>query len=188
MPAIGLLEGLAEYNNTVVSCYDLDSNSLILPKHHTHYSPGYFALLAAFAKEKVIPEGNIIFSSDSIQEYAEAIGFSKAVWGHDVYPRQRVNDGKNYSPLVHLNEEGATDRASETINNCIRHFFKQGVHDAFVNELCDVVGDLHSNVWAHGKKSGFSMAQKIRDIYSKGEYCLEFALADHGMGFLRELK
>lgn len=61
--------------------------------------------------------------------------------------------------------------------------------------LCEVVGDLHDSVWAHGKASGFSMAQKWKAPKWKSfsrltvnDHYLEFALADCGIGFLREVQ
>ncbi|MFM9913267.1 MAG: hypothetical protein ACKVN9_07030 [Methylophilaceae bacterium] len=45
---------------------------------------------------------------------------------------------------------------------------------------------LLDNVWAHGKATGFSMAQKWRD--PPDGFLFEFAVADCGMGFLRELR
>ncbi len=54
----------------------------------------------------------------------------------------------------------------------------------FASELCDVVGDLHDNVWAHGMATGYSMAQIWKP--DSTEY-IEFGLADCGMGFRREL-
>jgi len=43
-------------------------------------------------------------------------------------------------------------------------------------------------VWSHGKSTGFSMAQKWNKYSDASECFFEFALADCGLGFLRELK
>ncbi len=187
MALIGLLETLTS-GNSILSGFDEKHNRITAPDHrHHYYSPGCLVLLAAFAKEKRISEGNIHFSKEEHYRYAEAIGLQSAIWGNDTYTRKRINHGINYSQLVHLETEQATDNASGAINSCIREFFNPGEHDQFVNELCDLIGDLHSNVWAHGKASGFSMAQKNKIPYVDAEYSLEFAIADHGIGFLNEL-
>ncbi|WP_126326487.1 hypothetical protein [Neisseria canis] len=50
-----------------------------------------------------------------------------------------------------------------------------------MNSLKEVIGEVHDNVWSHGKSTGFSMIQ----CYKNG--IIEFALADLGGGFLKEL-
>ena len=148
--------------------------------------PGYWTALAAYCREK-----NISFEqldiSDNRKSYAVAIALEKALGQTDNYPYERKNSGANYRELVLLNSVDDTDKATSTINNCIRHLFSTIELTSFVQELCDVVGDLHDNVWSHGKSTGFSMAQKWPDYDTKQD-CFEFALADCGLGFLRELK
>ena len=61
--------------------------------------------------------------------------------------------------LFAANEE-STDSATQTVNGCSREHFDGLGFDAFADKLCGVVGDLHDNVWSHGKSTGFSMAQK----------------------------
>ncbi len=50
----------------------------------------------------------------------------------------------------------------------------------------EVVGELHDNVWAHGKATGFSMAQKYK-VPREDDTYVEFALADLGLGFMGEM-
>ncbi|MDO9316599.1 MAG: hypothetical protein Q7V56_00160 [Gammaproteobacteria bacterium] len=50
----------------------------------------------------------------------------------------------------------------------------------------NVVGELHDNVWSHGKSTGFSMAQKFKVPYEE-DYFIEFALADMGLGLRGEM-
>jgi hypothetical protein len=142
--------------------------------------PGYWTALAAYCRDK-----NISFEqldiSDNRKSYAVAIALEKALSQTDNYPYERKNSGANYSELVLLNSVDDTDKATGTINSCIRYLFNAAELTCFVQDLCDVVGDLHDNVWSHGKSTGFSMAQKWQD-------CFEFALADCGLGFLQELK
>ena len=127
------------------------------------------------------------FCSSNTKGYASAIGLEYALDGNDSYPFERKNSGRKYSELVHLERSDDTDKATGTINNCIRELFSdQGLSD-FVGDLCDVVGDLHDNVWSHGMSTGFSMAQ-IWAKYNGNGHCFEFALADCGLGFRRELK
>jgi len=187
MPALGLYESLTS-NDSILSGYDGATNSIILPDHRRYiYSPGCWVLLSAFACYHRIAEDKIIFHKDGKKGYASAIGFSRAIWGRDTFAYERKNEGRNYSPLVNLENQESTDAATEAINNCIRHYF-DGEHAGFVNDLCDLVGDLHDNVWSHGLASGFSMAQKTKVPNTENDYYFEFALADHGMGLLKELK
>lgn len=186
MPFIGLLETLT-HKISILNGYDSESNTLNLPDHSRfYYSPGYMVIIAALARKSGVSMNGIKYPDQLHKDYAEAVGITKAIWGKDTYEQVRINDGRNYSQLIHLDNEDATDKASAAINGCIRNFFPPGVHDNFVNELCDLVGDLHSNVWAHGMDSGFSMAQKNK-APNTDDFCLEFALADTGMGFLSEL-
>jgi hypothetical protein len=150
-------------------------------------TPGYWAALCAYSKHRGLKFDDISFYSDNTKRYAQAIALESAISGADNYPYERKNSGANYSPLVPLNSADDTDRATGTINSCIRHLFATPALSTFVSDLCEVVGDLHDNVWSHGMSSGFSMAQKWQDINS-GEDCFEFALADCGLGFLSELK
>jgi hypothetical protein len=118
-----------------------------------------------------------------------AIGLSKALWGKDDYEYERRREGKNYSTLEHLDDPSATDMATSKINSCIRSFVGIQFPAEFVAKLCEVVGDLHENVWAHGMASGFSIAQKSKVAWKLGrDHDLEFALADCGSGFLGEMQ
>jgi hypothetical protein len=89
---------------------------------------------------------------------------------------------------VLLETAEATNQANGVINECIRNIFPEGELSTFVRDLCSVVGDLHDNVWSHGESTGFSMAQRWKKPGHDGESLFEFALADCGIGFLRELQ
>ena len=69
----------------------------------------------------------------------------------DNYQYERRNSGKNYSELVCLNSVDDTDKATKTINSCIRNLFNSNGLSCFVTNLCDVVGDLHDNVKRYNK-------------------------------------
>jgi len=186
MPAIGLYESLTKIDS-ILSGYN--GTELLLPNHNEFiYSPGCWVLLTAFARHNKILDGAIKFSNFKKEQYAKAIGLHRAVWGSDVYKHTRTHEGINYASLVQLDNQESTDLATQTINSCIRCFFERGSYGHFVNNLCDLIGDLHDNVWSHGKASGFSMTQKWKIPHSNNDYYLEFAVADHGMGFLSELK
>lgn len=148
--------------------------------------PSYWVALAADCRFRNISFEQLSFSEER-KSYARAIGLEKALNQVDHYYYERKNSGKNYSELVLLNSSDDTDKANSTINSCIRHLFSDSQLSDFVSDLCDVVGDLHDNVWSHGKSTGFSMAQKWQD-YSSKQDCFEFALADCGFGFLKELQ
>lgn len=149
--------------------------------------PGYWAALAAYCRSKQIEFERLQFCSEKTKGYASAIALENALNGKDGYQYERKNSGVNYSQLVLLDNVYDTDKAYSTISNCIRNSFESIDISNFVNDLCIVVGELHDNVWSHGKSSGFSMAQKWDDYSTKG-CCFEFALADCGFGFLGELQ
>jgi hypothetical protein len=106
----------------------------------------------------------------------------------DTYRFARINVGVNYSPLVSLNSEQVVDAATSAMQGCIRSLVSQDINIDFAAELCDVVGDLHDNVWSHAQSPGVSMAQKWNAPMVSGEHIIEFALADSGRGFLAELR
>ncbi|PPD44397.1 MAG: hypothetical protein CTY16_11795 [Methylobacter sp.] len=149
--------------------------------------PGYWAALAACCRSKQIEFEKLHFYSEKTKGYASAIALENALSGKDSYQYERKKSGENYSELVLLDCADGTDKATSTINSCIRYIFDSREVSGFSKDLCDVVGDLHDNVWSHGKSTGFSMAQKWDDYNTKG-CCFEFALADCGFGFLGELR
>lgn len=154
--------------------------------HDNHYTPGYWTALVAHCRLKNIEYDGIHIVSEKNQGYASAIGIEKALNGLDSYCYERKNSGINYSELVHLNSADDTNKATSTINSCIRQLFDTPDLSSFSTDLCEVVGELHDNVWSHGMSTGFSTAQKWNPPTSSG-YCFEFALADCGLGFLKEL-
>ena len=149
--------------------------------------PGYWTALAAYCRAKKIKFEELDFADAKIKGYASAIALEHALNGTDGYNFERKKLSVIYSPLVLIDCADNTDKATSTINRCIRAQFDDPNLSDFVRELCDVVGDLHDNVWSHGKSTGFSMAQKWEGFSAKTSY-FEFALADCGYGFLSELQ
>ncbi len=152
-----------------------------------YYAPGFWTLLAATGKAHGVAFDALSFGSVDNAGYAEALRLPLALGAADTYGFERVNEGRTYSSLVPLINAETTDAATESVNGCIRHIFAGSDLDRFVQDLQEVVGDLHDNVWSHGKSTGFSMAQRWRKTGSE-EHWFEFALADQGYGFLRELE
>ncbi|CAJ5510124.1 Uncharacterised protein [Burkholderia pseudomallei] len=153
-----------------------------------HYTPGYWTMLAATGRAAGVAFPDLAFASEGNSGYAAALRLPNALGERDDYPFERHNEGRNYSGLVLLESAETTDAANTCVNGCIRHIFTDANLDRFVQDLQEVVGDLHDNVWSHGKSTGFSMAQKWRKTGEPEEHWFEFALADHGLGFLRELQ
>jgi hypothetical protein len=151
-----------------------------------HYAPGYWTMLAATGKNAGVSFEDLTFDYDVNAGYARTLRLPNALGGNDDFPYNRPNEGLNYSGLVLLESAETTDSASERVNGCIRHIFAGTELDRFVQDLTEVVGDLHDNVWSHGLSTGFSMAQKWRNARREDSNWFEFALADCGMGFLRE--
>ncbi|MEM8208724.1 hypothetical protein Q4R65_14590 [Morganella morganii] len=178
-----LLDGLRDIPTVH---YDSEYNSITLPNNYL--SPGFIAVLAAFCKKNQISEREFYTVNDNQSGYLRAIEYYKAIWGNDGYAQIRVNQGKNYSGLTHLYDEDQVDSATTCINSCLRSFVSNCENEPHgLQELLFVVGELHDNVWSHGKASGFSLAQKNRNPFNLTDQVIEFALADHGLGFLSEL-
>lgn len=177
------MNGLLEFLNKH-SIVEQDGRVII---GYEYTTPGYWAVLAAYCREHKISYGDLYFVNPNRKSYAGAIALEHAITGTDGYLLERKNSGKNYSELVVLDNQDYTDKATSVINSCIRDIFSENGLSEFVNDLCDVVGDLHDNVWSHGKNTGLSMAQKWNDYRDNDNQHFEFALADCGLGFLREL-
>jgi hypothetical protein len=150
-------------------------------------SPGLWAAFAVMAQDRKWPHKDVFeFLEQNDQlAYGRAIGIEAAIGAPDTYHHERVNKGANYSPLAVLDVEERTNEATKDIAGCIRTWFNGTGLEQFVAELCDVVGDLHDNVWSHAKSTGVSMATKW---CQQDGNVLEFALADAGYGFLGELR
>lgn len=153
--------------------------------HNSYSSPGFWTAYVARARARNLHLQDLAISSDTL-DYAKAIAIERALGQPDTYPHNRKRAGDNYSPLVLLESREQTDGATGEINQCIRGLFGEAQYAEFVSSICELVGDLLDNVWAHGKSTGFSMAQKWRD--PPDGFFFEFAVADCGMGFLRELQ
>ena len=179
---LGLKDGIQR----IAAFHNKALNKLELPNDHCH--PGYIAVLAAYINHNRIPEEHCSLPGEG---YMQAIGMPMALWGEDRYGQGRVNVGRNYSLVTALKSVEAVDTATSSINSCIRQltFPDRDVYPSGITELNHVVGELHDNVWSHGRSTGFSFALKWAVPHTcRTDHYLEFALADCGMGFLRELR
>lgn len=152
---------------------------------NSHSSPGYWSAYVARARLHNLCLNELGLTGNTFS-YAQAIAIERALGQADTYRHARKRAGENYSPLVLLESREETDAATSEINQCIRGLFGEPEYAEFVSRICELVGDLLDNVWAHGKATGFSMAQKWRD--PPEGFLFEFAVADCGFGFLRELQ
>ncbi len=155
-----------------------------------YFTPGYVAVAAAAISDRGLPRQDLSCLDQRVEDYLSAVAFHQAVWGVDEYHFSRVNAGFNYAPLTALRGQFDVDTSTASINGCLRQMARQGrdyTQSPAFGELTHVVGELHDNVWSHGKNTGFSLAQR-RKVYGEDDYVLEFALADCGMGFLAELQ
>lgn len=158
----------------------------ILELNNGFYLPGFWVAAAIAARDRQITKENIILNGQDVIGYSSAIGLSKAICNVDDYIHERKNEGQNYSCLTLLENRMLTDDASSTMNSCIRNIVPNS--DARgVRDLCHVVGELHDNVWSHGEATGISMAQFYPNLNGQGPH-IQFAIADGGKGFRRELQ
>lgn len=178
----GLKEGIV----MIPACHDKEYQELDIPKGHFH--PGCMVILAAYINHHRITERNCLLPNEG---YLQAVGLHYSLWGRDGHQHARTNVGRNYSMVTALKSVEAVDIATSSINSCIRRlaFPNGGPYPQGLSDLMHVVGELHDNVWSHGRSTGFSFAQKSAVPHTKKqEFYLEFALADCGLGFLQELK
>jgi hypothetical protein len=181
-----MMGSLLDSLNQITGVFDPTGRTLRIPG--VFYTPAFWVTICAFAKTNGVGPTGICFDNSDTEGYASAIGLRSALGGEDEYPYERKHKGINYAPLVNLDCAEATDGATSTVNKCIRATLNGVVAGRFVEDLCHVVGDLHDNVWSHGKATGFSTAQRWRVPRRDDVWNFEFALADCGIGFFRELK
>lgn len=162
-----------------------ETPSLIVPKGFV--VPGAWVIFASTARRHHIATEDIHFSNKKTSDYSSAIGFNDCVFGEDDYQYCRKNVGSTYSPLTRLDCVESTDAANHQIVGCVKEMLSDPDLPGGV-DLMNVIGELHDNVWAHGRSTGVSMAQKWKDWNDGGRPAIEFALADTGHGFLRELR
>lgn len=180
---LGLKDGILH----TADFHQKDTNQLLLPNSHCH--PGFITVLAAYVNHHKIREENCKLPHP---DYMRAINLQGALWGKDQYQQERVNVGKHYSLVTALTNVEAVDTATSSINSCVRQLTfpdrGPGEQPKGLTDLTHVIGELHDNVWSHGKSTGFSFAQRYAVPYTNSrEHYLEFSLADCGYGFLREL-
>ncbi|OAM31443.1 hypothetical protein A7P96_05250 [Eikenella sp. NML03-A-027] len=158
-------------------CQTIIKNNPISIYNGDFIKPAYLVCMAAYLYKHKTPT-HFFNVDDSRMNYLITIGFFNNVWGiNDTW--DRPNLGKSYSLLTMLDCEESVDSATTQIGSCINAMV-DGENRAAISPLIDAIGEVHDNVWSHGKSTGFSMAQK----YNKW---IEFALADCGSGFLKEL-
>lgn len=148
------------------------------------YTPSYLIPLVSFLYQQPI-EFRKFGVSPKNKSYFTTIGLYKELWGHDDQ-LVRSNCGNTYSPIVRLDSLEHVDQATTKICSCINNMIRNQKAKGIWN-LYSVIGELHDNVWSHGKSTGFSMAQSYTEFGSDKRY-LEFTLADKGFGLLGEMK
>lgn len=144
-------------------------------------TPGFWATFACFALARGVNCARISFADAQVAGYASAMGFRAVLGDADDYAHGRPGEGRNYSSLELLDSPESTDGATRRVNNCIRRIFSGSDAEQFVQDVCNIVAELHENVWAHGMATGISMAQRWQGRF-------EFALADSGCGLLPDVR
>ncbi|MDE4625874.1 hypothetical protein [Klebsiella pneumoniae] len=180
--------GLKDAIEQTAEHHQRDTNKLSLPDNYWH--PGFITVLAAYVNHHRITENNCTFTRPG---YMQAINMHGALWGEDQYQQERLRVGTNYSLVTALNNVEAVDIATGSINSCVRQLAFPGKgrtdYPKGLTDLTHVIGELHDNVWSHGKSTGFSFAQRSAvPLTQRKEHYLEFSLADYGLGFLKELR
>jgi len=180
---LSLIDGIQQ----IPAFHSKQTGRLAIPsKFHLH--PGGMAVLAAYINQHNLEQGQCCLPNEG---YMQAVGLYGALWGNDSYGQERVNVGVNYSMVTPLISAETVNEATTSINNCIRRLaYPDGTpYPTGITTLNHVVGEMHDNVWSHGRSTGYSFAQKSAVPYTnRQDHYLEFALADCGMGFLRELR
>jgi len=158
---------------------------------NAYYYPCFWVTAALYALKHKIPHKQLDIDPQ-IEGYASVIGFPQALGCTNQV--NRINNGCGYSSMERLEDDHSADAGKTRISSCIREMFNirnlptTDPITIAIQELIDVIGELHDNVVSHSNGIGFSIAQSHSyHNYVKGNY-LSFAIADNGIGFLSELK
>lgn len=127
------------------------------------YTPSYLIPFVSFLHQKPIVSGKFGVSPKN-KSYFITIGLYKQLWGH-IDNFNRINCGSKYSPIVRLDSLEHVDQATTEICSCINNMVDHKKSHGIAS-LHSVIGELHDNVWSHGKSTGFSMAQSYVDFVS----------------------
>jgi hypothetical protein len=149
------------------------------------YTPSYLIPLVTYLNSNPIDPNK--FGVDPIhnKSYFQTVGLYKQLW--DIEDQWiRINCGRTYSPIARLDSAEHVDQATSEIGSCIKSMVHQ-VQSVGLFRLIDVIGEVHDNVWSHGKSTGFSMAQIYKDPQLHQSF-IEFTLGDQGFGFLNEMR
>lgn len=177
------MKTLKDALDCLTKIHNKDTNTIVLAKDH--YSPGYVCALAAFVVANKITEDNFNAAEENMS-YLRTMNFHHVVWD-TLDGIHRGKSGSTYSPLTALYRPDDVDRATTTINNCIRELVSN-ITCQGIRALYDVVGELHDNVWSHANALAYSMAQRTAvPNTNRNDYFIEFAVVDNGIGFLKEL-
>lgn len=123
-----------------------------------------------------------------LREYAERSGLSEALTGNFAAlsgPRRGLQ-GLTWSPLTTLFHHAEIEACNQTINDLIFAQLAE-MPGAALNSLAKIVGELHDNVASHASSRGFSAAQFYPENHGHPAR-LELSVADHGRGFLRNVR
>ena len=146
------------------------------------FAPADIVLLSAVVEKHHYEKDFISSIENDAESYLRTIGVYEKLWGMtDNW--QRPNKGYRYATLAKLEDPYAVNAANDQLKSCINSNLPHDIPPASRTALNHVIGELHDNVWSHGKSTGFSMAQ----YYDKKKR-IEFAVADLGGGFLSVLQ
>ena len=157
-------------------CNDMENGVNVVSPNF--WNPCNVVVLSTHIKKNNIAK-NIIdrLINKSSVGYLHNIGFYKELYKTPLNTR-RTKSGYTYSPLTLIDFHDNVNTATTTITSCIQSHLTD---NNLVEQLANVICELHDNVCSHGKSFGFSMAQVYTDR-------IEFAIADLGGGFLRVLQ
>ena len=149
------------------------------------YTPSYLIPLVTYLNSHPIQSNKFGVDPGENKSYFQTVGLYKQLWGitDNLY---RGNCGRTYSPIIRLDSEEHVDKATTEIGSCIKNMVDQA-QSTGISRLIDVIGEVHDNVWSHGKSTGFSMAQTYNDPILQQSF-IEFTLGDQGLGFLNEMR
>ena len=149
------------------------------------YTPSFIIPFVAYFNSHPIAKKNFGVDPRDNKSYFQTIGLYKQLWREDDNI-VRNNCGRTYSPIVCLDSVEHVDQATTEIGSCIKSMTNSASSKG-LSKLLDVIGEVHDNVWSHGKSTGFSMAQIYNDPEIQKKF-IEFTLADKGFGFRNEMK
>lgn len=145
------------------------------------YRPSFWVGLLSQYRKKM---EYISIENSKVESYANTIGFNRIAKSSAQEKKiSRPNKGSKYTLIQCIQTSHDVHDANHGIIECFDNFFTDPFFKSsnYSRTIKHTIGELHDNVSSHACSPGYSMAFEHSGTF-------EFAISDHGIGFLKEIQ